>query len=49
MDTPPNEEDSPTEQDNNDDSPELDAPFVDPDLQALWTTAVEQDESFKRI
>ena len=49
MDTSPNEEDSPTEQDNDDDSPELDAPFVDPDLQALWTTAVEQDKSFKRI
>ena len=42
MDTSPNEEDSPTEQDNDDDdSPELDAPFVDPDLQALWTTAIK--------
>ena len=49
IDTSPNEEDSPTEQDNDNDSPELDAPFVDPDLQALWTTAVEQDKSFKRI
>ena len=36
---------SPNEQDddnnNNDNSPELDALFIDPDLQALWTTAVE--------
>ena len=41
---PLNEHDS-----NDDDSPEPDAPFVDPDLQALWTTAVRQDTSFKRI
>ena len=44
---------SPNEQDNDnnddDDSPELDALFIDPDLQALWTTAVKQDKSFKRI
>jgi len=33
MDTSPNKEDSPTEQDNDDDdSPELDTPFIDPDL-----------------
>ena len=47
---------SPNEYDNNDDgniddddSPELDAPFTDLDLQALWTTAIKQDKSFKRI
>ena len=49
IDTSPNEEDSPTEQDNDDDLPELDALFIDLDLQALQTTAVEQDKSFKRI
>ena len=35
--------------DKGNDSPEPDVPFVDPDLQALWTTAIEQDKSFKRI
>ena len=35
MDTSPNKEDSPTEQDNNDDLLELDTLFIDPDLQAL--------------
>ena len=28
---------------------ELNAPFTDPDLQALWTTAIKRDKSFEKI
>ena len=28
---------------------ELNAPFMDSDLQALWTTAIKRDKSFKKI
>ena len=27
----------------------LNAPFIDLDLQALWTTAIKWDKSFKKI
>ena len=46
----PNKQDNDNDDDDdNDNLPEPDAPFIDPDLQALWTTAVKQDKSFKRI
>ena len=45
----PNEQDDDNDDDDDDNSPEPDAPFTDPDLQALWTTAIKEDKSFKRI
>jgi len=45
-----NEQDNDNDDNNDDDnSPEPDVPFIDPDLQALWTTAIKEDKSFKRI
>src|SRR5579871_549532 len=34
---------------NNDTAGDQNTPFMDPDLQALWTTAMEQDENFEKI
>lgn len=50
----PNDDNAPNVQRDdsprNDDNPdEQGTPFTDPELQALWATATEQDESFERI
>src|SRR5579871_2735205 len=40
---------SSNEQSNDSPNEQIKAPFTDPNLQALWTTAIEQDESFEKI
>ena len=48
MDIAPDSHDTPSGS-SNDPPGEQDTPFMDPDLQALWAMAIEQDGSFEKI